>query len=228
MLIIVDARIPEEARKKLRRYGDLLELKTEGITYAAISGHPDIFFTQMENKLIVAPNLPGKYHEILDRQEIIRKIGEKPAGPEYPASAIYNAAVTENLIVHNFRITDKGILDELSDARKIHVSQGYARCNLVFLGSRMAITSDRGIHKKLRESNIETLYADPAEITLPGFSYGFFGGTCGTDGRYFFILGSLSKIKQGQEIEAFIEKAGLIPIELCNTPLLDGGSIFCL
>lgn len=228
MLIIIDARIPVEARKKLRRYGDLLELKTEGLTYPAISGHPDIFFTQIQNRLVVAPNLPGKYHEVLDRHGIIRKIGEKPAGPEYPASAIYNAAVTENLIVHNFRITDKGILDELSDARKIHVSQGYTRCNLVFLCSRMAITSDRGIYKKLRESDIETLYTDPAEIRLPGFSHGFFGGTCGTDGRHFFILGSLSKIKQGSEITAFIEKSGLITIELCNTPLIDGGSIFCL
>ena len=228
MLFIIDARMPEEARKKLHRYGDLLELKTEGLTYPAISGHPDIFFTQIENRIVVAPNLPEKYHETLDRHNIVRKIGEKPAGTHYPASATYNAAIVENLIIHNFQITDKGILNELPEARRIHVSQGYTRCNLVFLNSRMAVTSDRGIYNKLCKIDIETLYADPAEIKLPGFRHGFFGGTCGTDGRHFFILGSLSKIKQGPEIASFIDKAGLLTIELCNTPLIDGGSIFCL
>jgi hypothetical protein len=61
MLIIVDHKISQRAKEKLSQYGDLVELRTEGITYPAISGHPDIFFCQSADKLIVAPNLPEEY-----------------------------------------------------------------------------------------------------------------------------------------------------------------------
>ncbi|MFW5705919.1 MAG: DUF6873 family GME fold protein [Bacteroidota bacterium] len=228
MLIIIDARVPEGAKSKLRRYGGLMELETMGITYPAISGHPDIFFTPTEKLLVVAPDVPAKYLRILDQHKICWQHGNRPVGPEYPGSAIYNAAVAENLIVHNLNITDKEILNQLPGAKNIHVAQGYTRCNLVILNKSMAITSDRGIQKKLIAEGIEVLYADPSQIRLPGFSHGFFGGTCGTGDAYLFIFGNLDSIPQGREIREFTARAGLTTVELCNTPLFDGGSIFCL
>lgn len=80
MLIIVDQKMPAEAKKTLATYGDLLELKTEGIAYPAISGHPDIFFCQSANKLIVAPNLPGNYFKQLNAYDVKYIIGEFPVG----------------------------------------------------------------------------------------------------------------------------------------------------
>jgi hypothetical protein len=67
MLIIIDHKISVSAKEILSSYGELMELATEGITYPAISGHPDIFFCQVPGKLIVAPNLPEKYFDQLDR-----------------------------------------------------------------------------------------------------------------------------------------------------------------
>ena len=69
-LIIIDKKIPEEAKIKLSGYGDLLELETIGITYDAISGHPDIFFSVLNNDLIVAPNLPQKFREALKKHSL--------------------------------------------------------------------------------------------------------------------------------------------------------------
>ena len=63
MLFIVDSKISDSAKKILSSFGELLELKTKGLVYPAISGHPDIFFCQTEDELVIAPNLPQEYFE---------------------------------------------------------------------------------------------------------------------------------------------------------------------
>lgn len=60
MLIVIDKRIPEEAKKRLSGFGKIIEFETKGITYPAISGHPDIFMCQTTESLICAPNLLKK------------------------------------------------------------------------------------------------------------------------------------------------------------------------
>ncbi len=106
MLIIIDQKISASAKEILSSYGELMELATKGITYPAISGHPDIFFCQSPDKLIVAPNLPQKYFDQLNDHKINYITGELPVGPEYPASARYNAVATSKYLIHNLRHTD--------------------------------------------------------------------------------------------------------------------------
>ncbi len=65
MIIIADNRIPQLAKKKLEAYGDIVLLETKGITYDAISNHPDIFFCKINDVLIIAPNLPKRYKKML-------------------------------------------------------------------------------------------------------------------------------------------------------------------
>ena len=154
MLIIVDNKISPKAKEKLSKYGDLLELRTEGITYSAISGHPDIFFCQSADKLIVAPNLPKQYFDQLNNNGIDHIIGEFPVGNEYPASARYNAVATSNCLIHNFRYIDFMITRSLEELNPIHVDQGYCRCNLLPLKDDHFITSDAGIHKVLKRLHL--------------------------------------------------------------------------
>lgn len=162
MLIIVDHKISSGAKKKLSRFGELMALRTEGITYPAISGHPDIFFCQSPDHLFVAPNIPEKYFDILDSHQVKYTKGEKPVGSEYPASARYNAVITDKYMIHNIRHTDAVIRDSvpfnrdgvpvacLSILKCIQVEQGYTRCNLLPLRDGHFITSDRGIYRDLK------------------------------------------------------------------------------
>ncbi len=60
MLIIVDKKIPWEAKDKLSVSGTVLELETEGIVYPAISGHPDIFFCKTPQMLVISPKSSRK------------------------------------------------------------------------------------------------------------------------------------------------------------------------
>jgi hypothetical protein len=230
MLIIVDHKISLKAKEKLSKYGDLLELKTEGITYPAISGHPDIFFCQSPDKLIVAPNLPKQYFDQLNSQRIDYITGEFPVGAEYPASARYNAVATDKYLIHNFRHTDFMITRTLIDLHPVHVDQGYCRCNLLALKDDHFITSDAGIFKVLKglhppAGGLHLLGLHPDNILLEGFPHGFFGGCCSVLQDKVFVNGSLDHFPEGEKVRNYLGHLGYEIVELYNGPLMDCGSI---
>ena len=226
MLIIIDGKTPQEAKKKLAEYGRLVELQTSGITYEAISGHPDIFFHQADGQWIIAPNLPSEYFGILDEHGLHYILGEQDIGEKYPATSAYNAVSAGKFLIHNFRNTDAMITRTLEDADLIHVDQGYTRCNLLALGDKHFITSDRGIERVLKRFDKDCLYVDPAGILLPGVRNGFFGGCCGIRDNTVFIIGSLSHYTDGKIAREYIMAAGYRIVELYDGPLFDGGGIF--
>ena len=241
MLIIIDKRIPEEAKQMLAGYGELLEFATHGITYDAISGHPDIFFCQTPTGLIVAPNTPAEFLLQLESRNLPFTVGEKPVGSKYPGTACYNAVITEKYLIHNTSVTDPSIISAtltfipspsslLPSPYSIlrspcSISQAYTRCNLIALGDDHFITSDRGIEKALKSCNLEVLYVSPGGIMLPGFPNGFFGGCCGVWEDKLFITGSLNHYAEGDKVRQFSRRAGFRVIELYNGPLFDGGGI---
>jgi hypothetical protein len=225
MLIIADKKMPAEAKKRLREVGNLMELETRGITYDAISGHPDIFFTQAGNRLIAAPNLPDVYQKKLAESGVVFIKGEKAVGASYPETAMYNAVVSDNLLVHNLDITDAVVRLAAGQRQQIHVNQGYTRCNLLFIAPGMAISSDKKICDQLIRAGIKMLYFDPSHIRLPGFSNGFVGGACGMFNNTLFIAGNLRHHTDGDPLKQFCAGAGVAVTELCDEPLFDGGGI---
>ncbi len=225
MLIIIDKKIPSKAKEKLKGYGELLELETNGIVYDSISGHPDIFFCKLDDSIVYAPNLPEEFVTTLKKRNINLIKGELPLGLKYPETVKYNAVFSENILYHNFRYTDSVITDNIGDADLIHINQGYARCNLLPLGNDNFITSDKGVERSLERFDKNALYVNPEEIVLPGKKNGFIGGCSGIfDGKVFFI-GSLSHLKDGEKIKQFIIETGMDVVELYDGVLFDGGSI---
>lgn len=228
MLIVVDQKTPREAVKNLESYGEVVLLKTSGITYEAISGHPDIFFCPVEDQLVVAPNLPAEYFKILDKHSIKYSLGELPVGDKYPLSAKYNAVGTDRFLFHNFRYTDSMITNLADSVDLIHVNQGYCRCNLLALKDNHFITSDEGINRVLKNYGFHALKVDPAGIELPGFDHGFFGGTATVFSDRVFMNGQLAHQADKIKIRDFINKLDYEIIELHTGPLFDGGGILFL
>ncbi len=225
MLIIVDKKISTEAKSYLRILGTLMGLETSGIVYPAISGHPDIFFAQVGDALIVAPNLPREYFMILDKEKTKYTLGAGLVGKQYPDTAKYNAVSSKTYLVHNTKITDPKITQSCTDKKILDVKQAYTRCNLIFLDDNHALTSDAGIHRGLVEHGINTLMVNPKGIVLPGFSHGFFGGCCGVFQNNLFVLGNLDRFADGDKVRDFVQAAHFEIVELCDTPLFDGGGI---
>lgn len=225
MLIIVDQKIPEEAFKKLAEFGSVIGLTTNGITYEAICGHPDIFISILGNDLIVAPNLPQKVMNVLKENGISFHIGEQEVGQKYPETAVYNIVSTSKFLFHNLKFTDLVVKDLAFGLDKIHVEQAYTRCNLIALNNECFITSDKGIEKHLKEINLDVFYSNPDGILLPGFKNGFIGGCAGYFENQLFLIGSLDHYPAGAELRKKLNEWGVEIVELYDGPLFDGGGI---
>jgi hypothetical protein len=246
MLIIVDKKIPREAKDKLSASGTILELETEGIVYPAISGHPDIFICQIPQKLVISPSLPENYIAKIRQQNIPFIIGN-PTSPipypesriqhpissiqhpassiRYPASVRYNAAVNEHYLVHRLEFTDPIILQNCHTQKKVPVKQAYTRCNLLLLKDNHYLTSDQGIHKNLQQAGLNGIFVSPAGIILAEFPNGFIGGAMGVINDAVYITGSLSYYPGGDIVRKFLEDLKYRIVELYQGPLYDGGGI---
>jgi hypothetical protein len=225
MLIIVDKKIPAEAREKLSAYGTLMELETEGIVYPAISGHPDIFFCKTPQMLIISPSLPVKYFLQIKELKLEFITGNLASGIQHPASVHYNAAVNDRYLVHRLEYTDPVILQNSHTLKKIAVKQGYTRCNLVLLKDHHFLTSDAGIHRTLVHQGLDGLLVSPEGILLPGFQNGFIGGTMGILKDRVFVTGMLSLYPEGERIRKYLTSLHYEIIELYDGSLFDGGGI---
>ncbi len=226
MYILIDHRIPNEAKANLAAYGQLIELKSNNITYNSISSHPDIFCCQISDNLIIAPNTCLDIIKIFQEKKLKFTLGNKPVGKQYPYTSHYNAVVTDSFLIHNTKNTDEKILENCSEKKMLSVNQGYTRCNLLALSEDNFITSDKGIYNQLRSYNDFTiLYVSSDKILLSDAKNGFFGGCCGIYQDKLFVIGNLDYLAEGLSVKEFANKIGLQIIELYDGPLFDGGSI---
>lgn len=225
MIIISNKNIPEQALEQLKDYGKVLTFETSGLTYPAISCHPDVFLCLANDQIIIAPNTPGTFRKLLTENNVRFSIGHSEVGSNYPETAKYNSVITKHYLIHNLEITDNSIKEACVNKIKINVNQGYTRCNLLPLEDENFITSDKGIYNKLHANKLNVFYVDPKGILLSGFKNGFFGGVCGVHQNLIFTIGSLSKLTGSKQVVSFLKDAGCQIIELYDGLLIDCGSL---
>lgn len=218
--VLLDCRINREAINKLN---DLdIKIYTTQITsmlYEAVSGHPDIVIHHIgDNKFIVSPeNL--KYFSNIPNIQIIS--GKNSLTAEYPKDISYNAARVGKYLIHNFKYTDKSILENTEDLIKIDVKQGYSKCSVCIINENAIITSDLGIAKKCDNYGIDVLIIDDSCVRLNGVSHGFFGGASGLIAPQ--ILALNGDIKKHIDCEKIIEFCGKYNVEILS---LHSGEIY--
>lgn len=227
-LIVADARLPQAILKNLERHGKLLPFSSTGITYGAISGHPDVFLCQVNNQWIAAPNLPVESLKKLEQNGIPLIFGSLPVGEKFPESVRYNAVINSSSIIHRTKYTDKVVLKHTKELKTIDVKQAYTRCSLLVIKENHFLTSDQNIFKTLSGHGWKGLYIDPAPIQLPGLQHGLIGGCCGVWNQTLFVTGHLDSLPEGTAIRQLIKAVGYQLVELHKGPLIDGGSILFL
>ena len=226
MYAIIDKRTPLEVKKNLEKYTDaIFEFSSEGITYNSISGHPDIFMFQDENKLMIAPNTPKELLNFLDEKSVNYSFGMMPVGESLDDSVLYNCLSTEHYFFCKEGKPDIIIQKSNSNKQLINIPQSYARCSMFAIQHKI-ITSDEGIVNVLERNNIECFYFDPSEIVIKDHKNGFIGGSMGEIDNKVFFLGNILKHTDGKALHKFISSMGKEVICLGNEYLYDGGGIF--
>lgn len=226
MLFIVNKNINDEALRTLRKEGKTVTFYHDNFPYDYLAGHVDLFITGYNKTIVAAPDTPEYLIKTLQENgcKIIK--GTNRAVSHFPQCASYNAAVSENLFIHNTRYSDPVLLEQTADKKIISVNQGMTRCSTVIIDEKSVITSDRGIYTAVINNGLDALYTSPDDIILEGQKYGLFGGCCGIFKKTLYINGNLSLKTDGSKIKTFAESRGIKIVELADTPLTDVGSIF--
>ncbi len=231
--IIIDGRVSDEIIDNLKKLNlnIIPTIECKEVDYP-ISYHPDIVIHPIDHKtLIIAPNVFEYYEGKLYGLGINLIKGETELGKTYPEDVAYNVGRMEGIAVHNFKYTDEKLKYYLKkqDLKFIHVNQGYTKCSMAIIDERAVITADYVISKELKKIGFDTLLIKPGYVELPGYDYGFIGGTCGNlSTNEIFFTGKINHHPDKERIIKFIKKYKKRLIWLSDKKLVDVGTIIGL
>jgi len=226
MLAVVDARAPKSGLRKLEQEFDVVPFLTKGLTYEEVAGHPDIFLFQSGETIVYARNTPDYVCVALSQSGASLVQSVEMSGHALHDSTRFNCCATESYWFHKAGYAASEIVPLLETKIFVPLPQAYARCSMSAISDHCILTSDAGVGKALASNGIEAMFVDPFEIVLPGFKYGFFGGTNGwVDGKIYF-LGNILKHAWGVAVDAYLSRHGIEVVCLCDGFLYDGGGIF--
>lgn len=228
--VIVDCNAPDSFFDFLH-HNNVNYIKTRYIhnTIEAVSTHPDMQICNIyNNRFVCEPSLYDYYVEKLSEYgaEVIK--GEAVLSSTYPYDISYNVLITDKILLHNIKHTDKKILSyaESTDISIYNVKQGYTKCATCVVNDNALITSDEGIYGVCKKNKIDCLLVEKDRIKLGDRYDGFIGGCCGMiDCQTLLFCGDIYSHKSYNEIVDFLEKYNITPVSSSAEMLTDIGSI---
>ena len=217
--LIIDSRIRNEEYTYLSKYFNILKLPLSDDVYEEISGHSDIFYCKINNKIVAAPNA-----KILEKDF---KIGIAKVKKDYPLDVPYNICQIGDKIIGS-KYVDKSIISD------IIVNQGYVKCSIAVTSDKSCITTDRKIAEILNKNNIDALFIEENNIKLLkkdssiSNMHGFIGGACLVFDNKFVLFGDVDMLKDKDKILEHINKYNLELVDFKGLDIFDygGGIVF--
>ena len=226
--LFIDNRMRDVEKKRLRDLEfELIEIPSNKNLYQEISSHVDIHVCKIGNEIILENSL----YNYLNNECYIR--GNSSIYERYPEDIKYNVCIVGNKAIHNFKYTDKKILEMLEEKEYecIKVNQGYTKCSIAVIDDNSIIISDKGLYESLKNTNLDILFLDYELdiklLTENGFSSkkGFIGGAISRIDDFVFVSGDLNKIDKENKIRNFIEERQLKIIDFKELDIIDYGGI---
>jgi len=195
--------------------------------------HADIQFHYLGDRCaVVCPELFEYYREQFSKLNIEIICGETRLESTYPGDIAYNVArVSKQYALHRTDKTDKVLAGELlrRGVSIINVPQGYTKCSVAPVSENAFITSDRGIYAAVKEYKMDVLLISEGNIELNPYPFGFIGGCTGLISKnQMFFEGSIETHPDCEKIIRFLEKYGVLPLEVKGKNLRDIGSVICI
>jgi hypothetical protein len=234
MQVIIDERVNKEIEKYFKDLGYIVnKVKKHAEVYNEISSHTDIFAVKIGDTVVSSGNVFK-----LNLDEKYNWIFGDNVDKTYPETAKYNVCIIDNYAIHNFKITDKIVLEvlNLQKYNLINVKQGYSRCSIIPLKGKSAVTSDKGIYNILIKNGFDVLYLDPSELDIKlyskDFEYssmsGFIGGCSCVLNDTVIFFGDITRFKCKDKLIDFIKAKGYNIKDFKNMDVIDYGSCIFL
>ncbi|MBE6666322.1 MAG: hypothetical protein E7603_08920 [Ruminococcaceae bacterium] len=173
---LIHANLPADIRRSLSAFGQPVALPIFDQLPYPVCAHPDMLVAKIGDTLLVHE----EYREgraLLERLGIPFSLSRAPVGMQYPEDIRLNCLATENAFFCNEKYISREAL-ALADRmglKKIHVSQGYAKCSCAHAKNAIA-TADRGIAAAALRAGVKVLLMEPSKIGIEVYDTGFIGG----------------------------------------------------
>ncbi len=247
--IFIDGRIRKFEEEKLIQMGYIvIKLPVCEKVYYEIACHSDIFIRRIENNIIIEKNMydlllekSAEFKLFLEENKIENKykviITDFNISSKYPNDIGLNLCKVGKNAIHNFKFTDKKLLDVLNnlDYKRININQGYSKCSIAVISDNSCIVCDSSIKEKLQENKIETLLVEDVDKNIKllspnGFSgmHGFIGGSIVQIENQVVVFGDLSNIDENGSIRKLIKKQNKEIIEFKKELLIDYGGMIVI
>ncbi len=154
-------------------------------------------------------------------------ISEEPSSP-YPGDSVLNARAFGDRLICNPGSVSVMIRDLYPYRNLIPVKQGYSACSCICIGQNSValITDDASVDQACESNGIDRLYVSKGEFSLPGYDYGFFGGSCFYYDCCLYFLGDASVLSFYNELVCFCARYGTDVVSLSDSKPFDfGGAV---
>lgn len=217
----------------LRHYGaEVIAIPDNPDVADAVSCHADIsVFFDGENELFLAPYLKNTdFLRQLEKIGLQIRVCDFVQNKNYPNDVQLNICRAGKYFFCNPETADGEIvryLQNTSGLRMIAVNQGYAACSTLYLKDNALITSDNGIRTAAENCGFNVLAITPGFISLPGYPYGFIGGSAFfPENETLAFTGTLANHPDRERILGFLRKYQIEPVYLTDQPIFDiGGAV---
>lgn len=232
---IIGSKYVKALQPVLQQYGaEVLALPVNPHIADAVNSHADLsVFYDGEKEIFLAPYLKNSdFPHELERYDLHIHVCDFTQDRNYPDDVQLNICRAGKYFYCNPETADREVLQYLqntSGLRMIAVNQGYAACSALYLKDKALITSDNGICRAAENCGFDVLMITPGFIHLPGYSYGFIGGSAFfLNGQTLAFTGILANHPDEQRILEFLRKYQINPVFLTDQPIFDIGGAVCI
>ena len=222
-LFIADTKIPD---------AEVITPPSIDILPPSMRRHADLGIVIISKKKAVCPpESYAYYRNVLSPFgfEIIE--GKTSLGRHYPDDSAYNVGIVGKKCFLNKKICDEKLYEALVllGYELIEVKQGYTKCSICPINENSFITGDVSIANAGRNAGMEVLLITNDNISLSGFSNGFFGGSTGMGSRNELLInGNIDTLPDRDAIKEFLAEKNIQLKNLTEGEVTDIGSIIPL
>lgn len=184
-----------------------------------------------EKKAVCPPESCAYYREKLSPYGFEVISGKSHIGSNYPSDSAYNVGIVGKKCFLNKSVCDEHLYEILiSEGYEIiNVKQGYTKCSICPVDENSFITGDKGIASAGEKAGMSVLLISNDNISLQGYSNGFFGGSVGKASKdELLVNGDINTLPDSKKIKEFLAERNIRIKSIKEGEVTDIGSIIPL